>query len=319
VSAATAVAGPGTVVGRRTIAELVRAECRYVLRNPVLWLGVAVYGGTAVLPAFTGNGSTTSSSDLYLTYSFSAAALAVAAFLVAVWAAQRERPATTAELFANTPARRWERTAGLLGATVVPSGLALLIGLVQLIVIRSVGGIPVGDAPWTTTLLPTPLELLGPPLAVACSFVAGIAVVRIVRSRAVAALLGVIGGAFLFLFFWIWLVVPFALFAVQRTALVTRELGAEPTEAELDGFLAVDAPDQHTPIFSGIDRDLGYYGLHLGFVVGLTTLLAGIALLRSGSDRRSWRVFAVGLVVTVLAVLAQLLFVEGARDWMETL
>jgi hypothetical protein len=243
----------------------------------------------------------------------------VAAFLVAVCAAQRERPATTAELFANTPARRWERTAGLLGATVVPSGLALLIGLVQLIVIRSVGGIPVGDAPWTTTLLPTPLELLGPPLAVACSFVAGIAVVRIVRSRAVAALLGVIGGAFLFLFFWIWLVVPFALFAVQRTALVTRELGAEPTEAELDGFLAVDAPDQHTPIFSGIDRDLGYYGLHLGFVVGLTTLLAGIALLRSGSDRRSWRVFAVGLVVTVLAVLAQLLFVEGARDWMETL
>jgi hypothetical protein len=319
MTALTTVAGASPVVGRRTIAELVRAEIRYVLRNPVLWLGTAVYGGTAVLPAFTGMGATDTAGDLYLVHSFSAAALAVAAFLVAVWAAQRERPATTAELFVNTPARRWERTAGLLGATVVPFGLALVIGCVQLVVIQAVGGIPVGDAPWKTDVVPTPVELLGPPLAVACSFVAGVAVVRLVRSRAVAALLGVIGAAFLFLFWWIWLVVPFALFAVHRTALVSRELGADPTEAELDSFLAVDAPDQYTPTFSGIDRDLGYYGLHLAFVLGLTTLLAGVALLRSGSDRRSWRVFAVGLVLTLLAVLGQLFLVEGARDWMGTL
>jgi hypothetical protein len=316
VSAATIAAGPDTVVGRRTVAELVRAESRYVLRNPVLWLGTAVYGGTAVLPVFTGQGASDTASDLYLTYQFSAGALALAAFLVAVWAAQRERPATTAELFVNTPARRWERTVGLLGAAVVPFGLALVVGCVQLVVIQVLGGIPVGDEPWQAELVPTPLELLGAPLAVACSFVAGIAVVRLVRSRAVAALLGVVGAAFLFLFFWLWYVVPFALFAVYRTALTSQELGTNPTEAELSRFPAASEPDQHQDFFTGIGHDLGFYSLHLLFVVGLTVTLAGIALLRSGSDRRSWRVFAAGLVLAVLSVVAQLLFVEGARNWM---
>ena len=112
----TAPADRTTVVGSRTLLEIVRAESRYVLRSPLLWLGAAVYAGTSVLPVFTGRGATDTSSDLYLTYSYTAGALAMAAFLVAVWAAQRERPATTAELLTNTPARRWERTLGLLGA-----------------------------------------------------------------------------------------------------------------------------------------------------------------------------------------------------------
>ncbi|UOY03672.1 hypothetical protein MVA48_10210 [Blastococcus sp. PRF04-17] len=307
---------PAAVVGRRTLAELVRAESRYVLRNPVLWLGTAVYGGTAVLPMFTGTGSTDTASDLYLTYSYSAGALAMAAFLVAVWAAQRDRPATTAEMLINTPARRWERTLGLLGAVVVPFGLALFIGCVQLVVIESLGGIPVGNQPYDTVLVPTPLELLGPPLAVACSFVAGVAVVRLVRSRAVAAVLGLIGGAFLYLFFWIWYVVPFALFAVHRTALTAHTLGENPTDAELGRHPAASIPTEHEPNFIGIDRDLGFYGLHLLFVLGLTGVLAGIALLRSGRDRRSWAVFAGGAGLAALAVVAQLLFVDGATDWM---
>ena len=319
MTAAAAVAGRAPVVGARTVAELARAEIRYVLRNPVLWLGTAVYAGTAYLPAITGQGSTDTAGDLYLTYQYPAGALAMAAFLVAVWAAQRERPATTAELFGNTPARRWDRTVGLLGAAVVPFVLALVIGSVQALVIRAKGGIPVGDAPWTATLTPTPLELLGPPLAVACSFVAGVAVARLVRSRAVSALLGVVGGAFLFLFFWIWYTVPFALFAVSRTALVSRDLGLALTEAELGRAEAVDVPDRFTPGFSGIERDLVFYGLHLLFVVGLTGALAGIALLRSGPDRRSWRVFLGGLALAALAVAAQLLLVEGARNWMGTL
>jgi len=316
VSAATVAARPVEVVGRSTIAELVRAESAHLLRSPLLWVGTAVYGAAAVLPTFTGQDTSESANDLYLTYQFPVGALALAAFLVAAWAAQRERPTTTAELFVNTPARRWERTLGLLGAVVVPFGLALVVGCVQVVVIWVQGGIPVGDEPWRAELVPTPLELLGAPLAVACSFVAGVAVVRIVRSRAVSALLGVVGAAFLFLFFWIWYVVPFALFAVYRTALTPHEFVGEPTDAGLSRFPAVDLPDAHTQTFTGIDRDLGFYGLHLLFVVGLTVTLAGVALLRSGTDRRSWRVFGTGLLVAVLAIGAQLLFVEGARDWL---
>lgn len=113
--------------------------------------------------------------------------------------------------------------------------------------------------------------------------------------------------------------VPFALFAVYRTALTWRELAGQPTDAELGRFTAVDVPDQHTTVFSGMDRDLGFYGLHLVFVVGLIVTLAGIALLRSGPDRRSWRVLAAGLLVGGAAVGAQLLWVDGATDWMRTL
>jgi ABC-type transport system involved in multi-copper enzyme maturation permease subunit len=319
MSAATAVGPAAPVVGGRTVAELARAEVRYVLRSPLLWLGTAVYGGTVVLPVFTGQGTSDTTADVYMTHFFTAGALALTAFLVAAWAAQRERPATTAEMFVNTPARRWERTLGLLGAAVVPFVLALVIGVVQMVVIGASGGIVVGDEPWSVRLTPTPLELLGPPLAIACSFVAGVAVVRVVRSRAVTALLGVIGGAFLFLFWWIWTVTPFALFAVLRTPLLWQELGDEPTRAELNGSLTVDAPDQYTPIYFGVERDLGYYGLHLLFVVGLTALLAGIALVRSGPDRRSWRVLLGGFALCVLSIAAQLLLVEGARDWMGTL
>ncbi|MGY1804166.1 hypothetical protein ACI78T_12895 [Blastococcus sp. SYSU D00922] len=316
MSAATAVAGSSAVVDRRTIAELARAESRYLLRSPLLWLGTAVYLGTAVLPVFTGQGATDTASDLYLTYQFSSSALALAAFLVGVWAAARERPATTAELFGNTPARRWDRTVGLLAAVVVPFAMALVVGCVQLVVIAVLGGIPVGDEPWRADLVPTPLELLGAPLAVACSFVAGVAVVRLVRSRAVAAVLGVVGAAFLFLFFWIWYVVPFALVAVYRTALTSHEIPGEPTRAEVEQFVAFGAPDQHQTYFTGIDRDLAFYGLHLLFVVGLTATLAGVALLRSGPDRRSVRVLAAGLLVVVAAVGAQVLWVDGATDWM---
>jgi hypothetical protein len=319
VSAATTTDRPTGVVGARTIAELVRAESRVLLRSPLLWLGAAVYGGTALLPAFTGQGTSDSAADLYMTYQFSSAALALAAFLVAVWAAARERPATTGEMFGNTPARRWERTAGLLGAVIVPFVMALVIGCVQLAVIQALGGIPVGHEPWQVDLVPTPLELLGAPLAVACSFVAGVAVVRLVRSRAMSAVLGVVGAAFLFLFFWIWYVVPFALFAVYRTALTSQELTGEPTDAELSRFTAASVPDEFTRTYSGIDRDLGFYGLHLLFVVGLTVTLAGIALLRSGPDRRSWRVLTAGLLVGGVAVVAQLLWVDGATDWMGVL
>ena len=315
MTAATAVAGRAPVVGPRTVAELARAEARYVLRSPMLWLGTAVYAGTACLPMFTGRGGSGASGDLYMTYQYPAGALAMAAFLVAVWAAQRERSLTTAEMFVNTPARRWERTAGLLGAAVVPFGLALLIGVVQAVVIRALGGLSIGTAPRSAMVNPTPLELLGPPLAVVCSFVAGVAVVRVVRSRAVSALLGIVGGAFLFLFFWIWYYVPFALVAVHRTALVSRNLGMEPSEAELDRFVAVHPPDEYTPGHLGLEQDLEYYGLHLLFVAGLTAALAGLALLRSGSDRRSWRVLLVGLGAAVLAVLGEVLLVEGTRDW----
>ena len=315
MSAAILATGSTGVVGRSTVAELVRAESRFLLRSPLLWLGTAIYAGTAVLPVFTGQGASDTASDLYLTYQFSSSALALAAFLVAVWAAQRERPATTAELFGNTPARRWDRTVGLLGAVVVPFAMALVVGCVQLVVIAILGGIPVGDEPWRVDLVPTPLELLGAPLAVACSFVAGVAVVRLVRSRAVAAVPGVVGAAFLFLFFWIWYVVPFAFFAVYRTALTSHELADDSPAAELDRFTTVNAPDAHQTYFSGIDRDLVFYGLHLLFVVGLTVTLAGIALLRSGPDRRSWRVLTAGLLVAAAAVGAQLLSVDGA-DWM---
>ena len=324
MTATTDLRPPSAVVARGTVAALARAEIRYVLRNPLLWLGLAVYAASAWIPFVDGTPPSTDNAwDDYLLLDWTAGPLALAAFLVANWAALRERPRTTAELFSNTPARRWERTAGLLLAAVVPFALALLVSVVQGLLVLAVGGIRIGEEEWTTLLVPTPLELLGAPLSVASSFVAGVAVARLVRSRAAGAVLGVVSYVLLFLAFWIWLTAPFGVFGVWRPSLVAHDLGTDPGAAELNRWPAVDAPDRLTPPsgefvphYFGIERDLGLYGLHLGYVVGVTIALAGLALLRSGRDRRSWPLLGAGLALAAVSASTVFLLHDAARVWM---
>ena len=305
------------VVAGRTLGEIARAEIGYALRSPVLWLGAVASAAMTWLVSSDGTfDDGAGATDGYALWEWAVGPLALAAFLVANWAALRERPSTTAELLTSTPARRWDRTLGVLVAAVVPALLALLLQAAQYAAVLAQGGVRLGEGRFSSTFAPTPLELLGGPLAVACSFVAGVAVARVIRSRAVGAVLGFLGWLLLFVTFWIWLTAPFGVFAVSRSSLITAGLGPDPSPAELDRWAAVEAPSQFVEEYIGIDRDLGFYGWHLTYVVGVTVALAGLALLRSGPDRRSWRVLAVGLVLAAAAVAGQFLVHDGAGVWM---
>ncbi|MGY1771658.1 hypothetical protein [Blastococcus sp. SYSU D00813] len=318
MTAATAPAAVReTVVGRGTIAALARAEVRRTLRSPLLWAGTALAAWStwyvSTDGSFTGGRPVT---DGYAVWEWGAFPLTLTAFLLGNWGALRERPSTTAELFSNTPARRWDRTLGLLAAAAVPALLSLVLIAGQYVAVLAQGGARLGEGRWSSEFTPSPLELLGAPLAVACSFVAGVALARLVRSRAVGAVLGFVGWVLFFVAFWVWFTAPFGVLAVSRSPLAAADLGTDPSAAELASYDAVDPPGSTSETYLAADRDLGFYGLHLVYVAGLVVLLAGVALARSGRDRRTRPVLLTGAVLVVLGVAGQLLVHESARTWL---
>ena len=311
---------PAAVVGLPAVTALARLEIRYASRNPVLWLAAAVAAVLSWSPLLDGMApETTQPWDPFLRLDWAVGPLFLGAFVAANWAALRERPATTAELFSNTPARRWERTAGLLAAAVVPAGLAAVVQVAQYVLLLRTDGVPIGAGPWTTTLDPTPLELINAPLAAGCAFVGGVAVARLVRSRAFGAVGGFVAFSVPYVVPGTLVSAPFGLFAFSRSAVSSADLGPEVSAAEEAQWPAVYPPDPDGSGFIGMGRDLGFYGLHLVVVVGLTLALAGVALARSDRDRRSRLVVLGGSAVLVVGVVVQVVVRESAREWLGVL
>ncbi len=307
---------PPAVVGRGTLRALAAAEIRHAARSPLIWGGAALSVALAFWAADgsgTGGGFTRPGTidQGYAVWEYPVMPLAFAAFLTANGAALRARPAPTAELFASTPARAWERTVGLLAAAVVPTVLALLVLTGQYLGVVAAGGAVLGEDRWTDRFDPAPVEMLGGPLAIGCSFVAGVAVARVVRSRAAGAVLGFVGWAAFFGMYYNWLYAPFGLFAVTRSSVLAENLGLHPSAAQLAAHEAVQPPGGFVQEYLALDRVLSFYGMHLVYVVGVTLGLAGIALLRSGRDVRTRRVLVAGLVLVVLGLAGELLTPVG--------
>lgn len=309
---------PIAVVGRPTLTQLARAEIRYALGRRLLWGAVLVHAFLAWAPRLSDavRGQVTVADEYSLWDHLVAAPLVVAAFLAGNAAALREKAGSTEEMFAPAPARPWDRTVGVLAAAVVPAAMALVVVASQVALIAADGGIPFGDPPYEARLVPTPLELLGIPLFAACGFVSGVALARLVRSRAVGALISVIGALLFFGAFWVWYIAPMAYVALSRNALVAENLGPDPAAGELDRWLAVVEPSRYEPYFVGYERDLVFYAVHLVLVVGALGVLAGIALLRSGRDRRTWWVLAVGAALVVASVAWQVVVFDGSPAWL---
>lgn len=308
MTATTAPTAPAAVVGRATVAGLTRLETGRALRNPVLWLAAAVSAALSWSPLVDGDApAITQPWDPFLRLDWAVGPLFLAAFVAADWAALREREETTAELFSNTPARRWERTAALLAAAVVPAGLAALVRIGEYLLLLRTDGVPVGDGPWTATLQPSLPEVLNAPLAAACAFVAGVAVARLVRSRAFGAVAGFVAFAVPYVVPGMLASAPLGLVAFSRSAVTSADLGTEVSAAEAARWPAIYPPDPEGSAFIGLDRHLGLFGLHLLVVVGLSLALSGLALARSGRDRRSRPLLLAGPVLVVGGAVAQAL------------
>ncbi|MGY1730073.1 hypothetical protein ACI798_01030 [Geodermatophilus sp. SYSU D01045] len=315
-----ATATRDVVVGRSTVAALARAELGHAARSPLLWAG---WAGSVALAVWAGADGGFSEPgpmvDGYVLWEYPVAPLAFAAFLAANAAALRDRPAPTAELFGSTPARGWERTAGLLPAAVVPAVMALAVLTGQYLTVLAGDGAVLGDGRWTSTFDPAPVELLGGPLAVACSSAAGVAVARLVRSRAAGAVLGVVGWAAFSTMYYTWLYAPFGLFAVTRSSVVATDLGVDPPAAQLAAHQAGEPPGGFVDGFLALDRSLAFYGTHLVYVAGVTLTLAGLALALSGRDRRTRRVLTVGLALVALGLAGELGTHDGDLGWLAPL
>lgn len=316
----TVLPAPSAVVGRETVRALAATEVRHAARSPLLWAGLM--GSIAVVWWFDSDGAFTipgAYGEHYAAWDFPVGPLALVAFLVANGAALRDRPPPTEELLASTPARGWERTVGVLAGAVVPTLMALAVLGGQCVTVRAEGGAVLGFGQWVSTFDPAPLEVLGGSLAVACSWVAGVAVARLVRSRTVGSVLGFLGWAAFFFNFYTFLYAPFGLFALSRSSVVAADLGAAPSPAELAAHQAAGPPGDLVPGYLGLDRDLPAYAMHLVFVVGIVSLLAALALSRSGRDRRTWPVGALGLVLILVGVGGQLVTLDTDLGWLDPL
>jgi hypothetical protein len=312
--------GQSAVVGRETVRALAAAEIRHAARSPLLWAGLA--GSIAVVWWFDSDGAFTEPGaygEHYAAWEFPVGPLALVAFLVANGAALRDRPPPAAELLASTPARGWERTVGVLAGALVPTVMALVVLGGQYAAVLAEGGAVLGSGQWVSRFDPAPLELLGGPLAVACSSVAGVAVARLVRSRTVGAVLGFVGWAVFSFDFYTFLYAPFGLFALTPSSVVAVDLGTAPSEAQLSAHQAVGPLGDLVAGYLGLDRDLPSYAMHLVFVLGVVSLLAALALARSGRDRRTWPVGAVGLALVLLGLGGQLVTLDTDLGWLDPL
>jgi hypothetical protein len=306
---------PPPVLGAAPVVALAGMEMRRAGRNLLLWLGTA---GCAALawPRWLSGAEphSASATENYEIWTWSPGPLYMAAFLAANAVALRERPATTAELFVNTPVGRTLRTVGVLTAAVVPAGFGLAVVLVNLALIVRAGGITVGSAPYTTAWAPALAEVVVVPVTAGLAWASGVAMARTIGSRAVGAVVGVV-GTYMTVTFWLWNWFPGYLMAVVRTSLVPHDLGTAPTRTDLAVWPAVELPGRRGERFRGLERDLPLFAGHLIFLVGLTVLLAGWALVRSGPERRSRWVLAVGGALVLGGLLAQLLTYDLPLRW----
>lgn len=308
--------GARTARPRSPLTALARVESRRLLRSPVLLAS----GVLAAYASWSGwwdgrepaqDWGTQNYDALFL----GAVPLYLAAFLVAGAAALRERGVTTAELFRTTPVPWADRTQALLLAGLVPAALAAVVALGEWALIRRAGGVTLGMPPDTAVVQPTLLEALHVPVLAFAAFCAAVALARTVRSRAVGAVLGTFGTVAFLLAEWAWQWFPAVLLAPADTALRRPVLGPEVDAAESARYSVLLPPDQYTPSWSGLERDLLLSGGHTLYLLGIAVVLAAYAVRRSGGDRRTRRGLAAGLVLAGAGLGLQLVALDGAYTW----
>jgi hypothetical protein len=301
------------------ILRLAMLEAKRLLRHPVLLVG-AVWGSWYSLwPWRYGEPAQPWSTANYSALSLTWAPLYVTTFVVANLAALREGPSTTAELFRCVPTRYSQRTAALLVAGFAPVALTGLLCVTQLALITRAGGVTIGDPPGSGKITPTPAEVALPALIAAMSFAAGVAVARTVRSRLLGAVGGIVGGGLYFTGYWIWARFP-TYFVVPNAVAVRRDI-AHPHQTLWDAevpflYAPTGGPNaDYNPNWYALIRDLDGFGWHLVYLTGVTLLLTGYALRRSGYDPRVSWVLSIGAVLVTAGIAFQLVAHSGPFPW----
>jgi hypothetical protein len=302
-------------VGPQTMLALSIAEGKRVLRHPVLLAGAALAALLSIQPWLGGEPAQDWETQNYMTFLLGWAPLYFAAFIAANTAALRERETTTAEMFRSSPTRYSERTLALMAAGLVPTALAAALAATQLSVIAEAGGITVGDQ--LVRVTPTVVEMALVPAITAAAFASGVALARTVKSRAFAAILGVVTIYALTLMFWVFGWFPGYFLIPYATSLRRLDLGENLTVDELTKTHGLGAPiyDAGTGHWSVLVRDIATVGWHNVYLTGLALLLTAYAIWRSGHDRRIRWLLLPGAVLAAGGLALHMTAMGGPFAW----
>jgi len=286
---------PRAVPRAKTVRTLALLEARRLLRHPAPWVGLVL----SVLWARSALGEQTWSSAGYEGLAASVSPLLAGISLAAVSAFAREH----VPLAEEAPTSRAERSAArLLAGLVLVALVAAVVGGVT-VWLRLRGGLPLGDEPGATAHAHyTAPELLQPVVLAGFAVALGAAVAHLVRQRLVAAILLVLGWFLVGATYWIYpegVAVRLTPLQVQPLDLDVGAPATDPTTFPSDWLLST--PGAHQDHWARLVVSPALAAWHLVYVVGLTALLAGVAV--PGRTRRI--LLPTGVLVAGSAVLLQ--------------
>jgi hypothetical protein len=286
MSAVTEVLAPRTRVAARrgVVPSLARVEARRLLLHPLVLIGL-------VMSALLTSQVTDEDSLAYLVLMGAGVLpLAIGVLLAANAAALRGRRDDTDELYGTLPAQASARTAALLVAVGVVALASVAVVLLQATVLGAWSGLDVTYQGQVET--PSVVQLMQGPLLVALFGALGVALARLVPTLAAGTLVAVLV---------LLASIPLVGWGPDAS---WRWLFPPVNAADVPGGALGWPCDRADPSWcpATVAFETGTLVWHALYLVALTALASGVALLRDGRTPR--RLAVVGASVAVTAALA---------------
>jgi len=273
--------------------QLGRVEAVRLVRNPALWVAIAVTGWWTWATA----ADSVSENTYFMLLGYS---LIVPGFVIVihtVLAVLRSRMSRTEELLGVVPVGADRRTLGHGVATLAGGAIGLVVIAAIYVALRPASIIgPGGNSIPDTIDLPRPnlAQLLQGPFAVVAVTAFAVALVRWIPTWVVLAPLLFL-TAFQALMFGLWLGVP------SGNGTWWFPLGTGVVNGEWIGCGEFDALCD-LPV-SGFDRVTPWW--HLAYLVAIAVMFVVVAVLRHRRDRSTWTMFAASLTLVVALAVVQ--------------
>ncbi len=285
---------------RGVVGALARLEGARLLRSPALWVGVVLTVAFSVasmqFPEDWSGARYTVSPGLV-------GPLVICASFAVASSFHRERVG----LAADAPVGEATRTLGRLTGAVVLIGVAAVLTAVGAMLVRTYGGLDLGDEPGRTLHAQfTAPEILQPVCLTALAVGVGAAAGRRFQHRA-SAMLALFIGWFPFVgFSWAFqsaLVTPFSVVQVQPVSVEVGPVSADPLTFPADWLLS--APGEFQDHWARLFVSARLAAGHDLWLIGLALLFVALALPRGA---RTWPT-VIGGLLAVTGVVCQYLVI----------
>jgi len=292
--------------GRSAVVALAWVEARRMTWHPAFVLGLLA-SVAIVAAAVAGDADADWAGAGYYSAMSGWVGVWVGTLATAALAAGRGRLVSDPDLFPGVPLRGAQRVQALLLALVGPVAVTTLgVGAVAAVV-GARGGFRQADPPFSAGLVaPSVLEWLQIPLLVALAGVVGIVIAHLPRGRALALLVVGVVTAMGTLIVWAFGAMPLRALHPLFLRTTSEPLPADFTPESWDGTTSLLEADEYD-WWRMVRSDDATLAWHLVGVVGVALVLVALAIrLADRDDRRPARLAAIGAVVALASIGAQL-------------